>query len=99
MAASSLVVLEFSASSREARPPPAEDGRVAEEGVGSPPRMEARRARALAAPWGAASKGEGSLMRRDERERWQPHGVQRASKGAATLKLVLEVLAARRKVR
>ena len=79
--ASSLVVLELSATSREARPPLAEDGRVADEGVGSPLRMDTWRARALAARCGATSKGVGSLMRRDERGRWQPHEVPRASTG------------------
>jgi len=44
---------------REARPPPTEDGRVADKVVVSPPRMEARRARALSAPWGTTSKGVG----------------------------------------
>jgi len=99
VAASSLVVLELSAASREARPPPAEDGRVMGEGVGSPPKMEERRARALAAPWGVMSKGVGGLMRRDERERRQSHEVRRASTGEVTSKLVLEVLATRRRVR
>jgi len=66
VAALSLVVFELSSTSREARPPVAKNGRVADEGVGSPPRMEARRARALARPWGATRKGVGSLMRRDE---------------------------------
>ena|SRR5712691_6873511 len=41
-----------------------------------------------------------SPMRRDERERRQPHEVRRASTGATASNLVLEeVLAARRKVR
>jgi len=84
VAASSLVVLELSATSREARPPLAKDGRVADEGVGSPPRMEARRARALAPPWGVTSKDVGSFMKREERGRRQPHEVRRASRGAAT---------------
>src|SRR5260221_13700615 len=61
------------------------DGGTAGENVGS--------------PWGATSKGVGSLMRRDEREHWQPCEVRRASTGAATSKLVLEVLAASRNVR
>jgi len=83
----------------EARPPPAEDGRVVDESVGSPPRMEARQVGALAVPWGATSKGIGGLMRRDEREHRQPHEVRRASTRVATLELVLEVLAVTRKGR
>src|SRR6267378_33394 len=51
VAASSLEVLELSAASREARPPTTEGESVAGKGVVSPPRMEARRARALSAPW------------------------------------------------
>jgi hypothetical protein len=51
---SSLVVLELSATIREAKPLLAKDGRMADEGVCSPrhSRMEARQARALT-PHGA----------------------------------------------
>src|SRR5260221_12659813 len=52
----------------------------------------------VGSPWGATSKGVSSLMRRDEREHWQPCEVRRASTGVATSKLVLEVLAASRNV-
>src|SRR5260221_12110843 len=60
VAASSLVVLKLSAASCEARPLPIKDGRVVGEGVGIPPRMEARWARALAVPWGAMNECVGS---------------------------------------
>ena len=64
---------------------PAEDGGTAGGDVGS--------------PWGATSKGVGSLMRHDGQGHWQPREVRRASTGAATSKLALEVLATSRKVR
>ena len=96
VAAESLVVLELTATSRKARPPSPESGRVADKGVGGPPMMEARRAGALPTPW---SNGVGNLMRRNERERWKPHEVQRTGTGVAASELVLEVLAAKRKVR
>ena len=86
------------ATSRKARPPSPESGRVADKGVGGPPMMEARRAGALPTPC-ATSKGGGNLMRRDKRERWEPHEVRRADTGAAASELVLEVLAAKRKMR
>ena len=38
-------------------------------------------------------------MRRDKHERWEPHEVRRADTGVAALELVLEVLAAKRKMR
>ena len=38
-------------------------------------------------------------MRRNERERWEPHDVQRTGTGVVASELVLEVLAAKRKVR
>jgi len=84
VAASSLVVLELSAPSREAKFrwtrggqgcwQPAEDGGTAGEGIVSP-------------------------MGRNEQGRREPHEVRRAGTGAATSKLVVEALAARRKVR
>jgi hypothetical protein len=64
---------------------------VADKGIGGPPMREARQARTLSTPWGATSKGIESLMRRRERERWEPHEVRRASKGAAASELVLGV--------
>jgi hypothetical protein len=45
------------------------------------------------------SKGVESLMRRRERECWEPHEVRRASKGEAASELVLGVLAAKQKMR
>ena len=86
------------ATSRKARPPSPESGRVADKGVGGPPMMEAWRAGALPTPC-ATSKGGGNLMRRDKRECWEPHEVRRADTGAAASELVLEVLAAKWKMR
>ena len=97
--AAKLVVLELLAARRKARPSSTENGRVAGKGVGSPPRMKARRTRASPTPWGATSKGVGNLMRRGEHEHRQPHEVRRAGTGAAASDLVLEVLAAKWKVR
>jgi hypothetical protein len=78
-----LVVFELSAINvSEAGRPLAEDGRgrAADEGIGSPPEMEARRAKALTAPWSATSQGAVGLMR-DEREYLQTYGVRRAGMG------------------
>jgi hypothetical protein len=98
VAAESLIVL-VSAANRKARPPSTENGHVADKGIGDPLMMKALRARVSSTPWGATSKGVGNLMRRGERECWESHEVRRAGTGAAASELVLEMLAAKRKVR